>query len=224
MNINRENKKNAVIIAGGEIKDHARMRKLLLSSCGDNALIISADGGIYNTLKLGFKPHIVIGDMDSIGKNIKKKYGDGLSGVEFIPALREKDESDSQLAVGHAVGMGIKNITLAGAAGGRIDHTLANIMLLASPGFRDADIRILTETMEVFFVDRSCTIKGGPGKLISIFSLTPHTKFIKTDGLKYRLKNERLDLSPVRGLSNVFTGKEAALDFRDGKLLIIKEI
>ena len=35
---------------------------------------------------------------------------------------------------------------------------------------------------------------------------------------------KELEMSPVRGLSNVFTSSEAVLEFRDGRLLIIKEL
>ena len=49
----------------------------------------------------------------------------------------EKDESDTQLAVDHLPRMGVKKIIIAGATGGRLDHTFANIMLLASPVLKE---------------------------------------------------------------------------------------
>lgn len=214
-----DNKRKAVIIANGPIEDHGRIRTMILSGLGDGpALVISADGGVFNTLKLGFRPDIIIGDMDSIGK----RYD--FPGTKFITAYHEKDESDTQLAVEQAVETGIRNIIIAGALGGRIDHTLANIMLLAHPALKDADARIISEKREIFSMDKQGTIKGTPGKLVSIFSLTPYTYFVNTRGLKYALKDEELTFSPVRGLSNVFTATEAELDFKNGRLLIIKEL
>ena len=224
MNKKGKYRKNALIIAGGEIKDYNKMKELILPSFYENTMVISADRGVYNTMRLGFKPHVLIGDMDSIDSDIKDKYKHELSFTRFISAPPDKDESDTRLAVEYAVGKGIKDIMITGASGGRLDHTFANLMMLASPGLEDLDIRILTENMEAFLIERPCTIKGEPGKLISIFSVTPHTTFIRTEGLKYELKNERLQQSPVRGLSNVFTAREALLEFSDGKLLIIKEL
>lgn len=211
-------------MGNGEIKDHAKLKTMIISSCRENTLIISADGGLHNTLKLGFKPDIIIGDMDSISLQEMTGYGEDFSGTELISASLEKDESDTRLAVEHAAWMGIEDIIITGATGGRLDHTFANIMLLASPGLDGVAIRILTETSEIFSSDKSCTIKGVPGKLISIFSLTPCTTFVRTEGLKYELKDEKLYLSPVRGLSNNFTADKALLDFKDGRLLIIKEL
>lgn len=221
---NRKNNKTALIVANGEIRDHKKMKEVIISYCGKDPFIISADGGLQSTLEMGFKPHVIIGDMDSISPREKAGAEKRLSTAEFISARQDKDESDTRLAVEHAAGMGISNIILAGATGGRLDHTFANIMLLASPGLEGITVRLLTETSETFYAEKSCRIKGTPGKMISIFSLTAYTTFIRTEGLKFELKDEKLYQSPVRGLSNVFTSGEVFLDFTDGKLLIIKEL
>ena len=212
---------DVIVVANGEIKDYTQLRKAIDSFHIGEPIIISVDGGVENTLKLGLMPHIIIGDMDSIDR---KKYTNRLSGAEFIPAPVDKDESDTRLAVEYAHGMGARDIIITGATGGRIDHTFANIMILASPGLEDSVVRIVTEKSVLFCMDQPGVIRGKPGKLVSIFSLTPYTTFIRTSGLKYGLADERLEQSPVRGLSNMFTSDEAVLEFKDGKLLIIKEI
>jgi thiamine pyrophosphokinase len=224
MDNKQKNNKTALIVANGEIKDLNKMKEIIISYCGKDLFIISADGGLHNTLEMGFKPNVVIGDMDSISPREKTGAKRMLSAAEFISARQDKDESDTRLAVEHAAGMGIRDIVVTGATGGRLDHTFANIMLLASPDLEGIAVRILTETSEVFSAERSCRIKGTPGKMISIFSLTPYTTFTRTEGLKFELKDEKLCQSPVRGLSNVFTSGEALLEFTDGKLLIIKEL
>ena len=218
------NKKTAVIVANSEIKDYKKMKEIITSYCGKDPFVISVDGGLHNTMELGFSPHLVIGDMDSISLREKGKLMEKIPAIEFISARHDKDESDTRLAVEHAVGIGIKDIIISGATGGRLDHTFANIMLLASQDLEGITVRILSETSEAFSSEKSCKIKGIPGKMISIFSLTPYTSFTRTEGLKFELKNEKLYQSPVRGLSNVFTSDEAILEFNDGKLLIIKEL
>ena len=226
MNHSKKKIKKAVIIANGPLEYPEKIYRMLASRSFTNSdtIIISADGGVSNTLKLGLKPDIIIGDMDSIDGDIKKKKIKELSKTKYISVSHDKDESDARLAVDHAAGMGIKNIIITGAIGGRVDHAFANIMLLTSPGLDGTDIRILTGDSEIFVAGKSCTIDGEPGKLISIFSLMPYTHFIKTKGLKYGLKNERLDFSPVRGLSNVFTAAKAEIDIKEGQLLIIKQL
>lgn len=226
MNHSKKKIKKAVIIANGPLGRPERIRRILISRSftGSDTLIISADGGVSGTLKLGLKPDIIIGDMDSIDGDIKKKKIKELSNTKYISVSHDKDESDTRLAVDHAAGMGVNSIIITGAIGGRVDHTFANMMLLASPGLDGIDAKILTGDSEIFVTGKSCTVDGEPGKLISIFSLSPYTYFIKTKGLKYGLKNEKLDFSPVRGLSNIFTAAKAEIDIKEGRLLIIRQL
>jgi thiamine pyrophosphokinase len=217
----KETIKGAVVIANGEIKDYARIGMVIRSFHGHDPFVISADGGIENTARLGLVPHVVIGDMDSIDR---QKYTGRLSRTRFISVPGNKDESDTRLAVEYALREGMADITIAGAAGKRIDHTFANIMILAAPGLENASVRIVTEESEIFCMPGPGTIKGSPGKLVSLFSLTPYTSFIKTSGLMYPLEDEKLYQSPVRGLSNVFTSDEAGLEFSEGKLLVIRQL
>ncbi len=216
----------AIIIANGNISNTALLYKRLKEGFGSggNDIIISADGGAFNTLEMGLMPDVVIGDMDSIKQAVKEKIGGRSQKTRFITASPGKDESDTHLAVSYAVGLGLEKVIIAGATGGRMDHTLANIMLLASPELKNIDARILTDDSEIFVIEDSCTIKGEAGKLVSIFSLSPYTYFYKTSGLKYKLEDEKLFFSPVRGLSNIFTGETARINIKEGQLLIIKQI
>src|SRR4030042_3493664 len=111
-----------------------------------------------------------------------------------------------------------------GARGDRIDHAIANILLLTSPFLKDIDIRILTDTSEIFIMRNSGTLTGDIGDTVTLLSLSPYTYFIKTKGLKYELENEKLMFSPVRGVSNVFTDKKAYIKIRGGTLLVIKQL
>jgi thiamine pyrophosphokinase len=216
----------ALIVTNGYIKDPGLTYKRITKfyDFGENTLIIAADGGAKNCINLRLMPDIVIGDMDSINIGIIEKLNIGQKAIKFVSSSTEKDESDTQLAVNYAAGRGIKNILIVGAVGDRIDHSLANLFLLASPLYEALNIKILADSYEIFTANKSLDIDGEAGKILSIFSLTPCTFFIKTSGLKYKLKNEKLFFSPVRGLSNIFLGNKAKLDIKEGKLLLIKEL
>ncbi|MCL5070859.1 MAG: thiamine diphosphokinase [Actinobacteria bacterium] len=220
--------KNIVIVSNGVIKDYRLICKRLKQDYkfdrNGNTLVIAADGGAKNCFNMKFMPDIVIGDMDSITIKAIESITSVKKPIKFINSVPEKDESDTQLAVDYAVGLGTKKILIVGAVGDRVDHTLANIFLLASPSAENSDIRILTEDSEIFVTKKSCQITGAAGKTVSLFSLSPCTNFIRTSGLKYRLKNEKLLFSPVRGLSNAFIGSKARIEISEGILLIIKEL
>ena len=217
-----------IVVTNGIIGDYSLIYKRLTRDykfdINAGTLIIAADGGAKNCLNMRLAPDIVIGDMDSITIKVIESITSGKKPIKFINSIPEKDESDTQLAVDYAVGLGAKRILIVGAAGDRIDHTLANLFLLASPSAENKDIRILTENSEIFVTRKSCGIAGTAGKMVSLFSLSPYTNFIKTSGLKYKLKNEKLLFSPVRGLSNSFIGSKATIEISEGTLLIIKEL
>jgi len=218
-----DNKQKNIIVANGHIGDLEQIRQNI-SKLGfsEPDLVISADGGADHTLRLGLTPHLVIGDMDSI--NLQTKISLQKKGVKFIQQPAHKDYTDTYLAVKEAVRAGAGQTIILGATGGRIDHSLANIMLLADPLLQEIDIRIITEKQEIFTVFKKATLEGNRGMEISLFSLTPYTVVNHTKGLKYRLKNERLLFSPVRGVSNEFTGPCAQIEIGEGKLLIVKEL
>ncbi|HEY4695955.1 MAG TPA: thiamine diphosphokinase [Candidatus Hydromicrobium sp.] len=227
-NTKLKNNKNlkALVISNGEITNPDILLKILKGNYDfhENFLIICADGGVKNCMDLKLIPDFIIGDMDSIkteDKNLLNSLG---KNIDYITAVEEKNESDTQLAVEFAQEKGFKDIIVIGALGKRIDHSLANIFNIASPKFKNLNIRILDEDIEISVLNKSGNIKGSAGNIVSIFSLTPSTYFLKTDGLKYKLKNEKLLFSPVRGLSNKFTKDSAALDIKNGKILLVKQI
>ena len=116
---NKKNIKKAIIITNGIMGHPERIRRLIStkSFIAGDTLIISVDGGFYNTIKLGLKPDLIIGDMDSIDEDTKKMIKK-MPDADYISAPPDKDESDTQLAIDHAVRIGTENIII-GALGGR---------------------------------------------------------------------------------------------------------
>ena len=223
---NTKSSARAIVVANGSIEDPARTYKRMTGYFGftRDDIVISADGGASNTLKMGLVPDVVIGDMDSIKLKAKEEIREKSAKTIYLPTSPEKDESDTQLAVDYAISMGVKKLILLGATGGRIDHTLANIILLSSPGLEGIDARILTDNSDIFITRKPVTISGNPGKTVTLMSLSPYTYFTGTSGLKYELKEEKLQFSPVRGLSNETTEKKVYLGVREGTLLVIREL
>lgn len=216
----------ALVVANGSIKNPVAILDKIKKDCGFDKidLIISADGGADNTLQMGLIPDVVIGDMDSIKITDKEKIREKSARTRFISTSMEKDETDTQLALGYALDMEASRIIIAGALGDRIDHSLANIMLLAWPRLEGKDVRIITDCNEIFVTRKPVSINGEPDKILTLMSLSPYTYFNKTTGLKYGLEEEKLFFSPVRGLSNIFTCNKAFIDIREGILLVIREL
>ncbi|MDD3520568.1 MAG: thiamine diphosphokinase [Actinomycetota bacterium] len=218
--------RNCLIVSNGEIKDLHKIKNNLENyySFNKKTLVVSADGAVSVCKKMGICPDVIIGDMDSVSKHDIEHFSLLNSKIEILEFPKNKNESDTQLAIDFAVKKGCRQITVIGALGKRIDHSLANIFNLFSENYNEIDLKIIDEEFEMFILRKPASISGSFGKKISIFSMTPYTYFVKTEGLKYKLEDEKLLFSPIRGLSNIFIKDMAKINFSEGILLIIKEI
>lgn len=221
-----ENKKGQAVIIGF-IENHDFSSHLYIfakSAVENGAVLICADGGGEVALAWNLKPDLVVGDMDSITP-VSLELLTHMEGVEVRIAPAEKDETDLELALLTALERGAKEITILGGLGGRLDHTLGNIYLLAAHQLvqAGAKARLLDEQEEVIVLRGGDTLKlrGKPGDLLSLIPLTPEARGVRTGELYYPLKSEPLFIGPTRGISNVFTGDTATVSFEEGLLLVI---
>jgi len=90
---------------------------------GQSDYVIAADGGYATLASLGIEPDLVVGDFDSLGAPPDHP--------NVIRSPVEKDDTDMMLAVRHGLDMGIKSFLIDGGLDGRLDHTIANIQILA---------------------------------------------------------------------------------------------
>lgn len=177
-------------------------------------LLIAADGGYMHIIKNGMQPDVVIGDFDSLGK-----IPDAENVVKLNPV---KDITDMHAAAEEGIKRGFREFMLCGATGGRLDHTLANIQLIASlsqKGFpasiADGD-RIITAV-----TDSEIRFDSSKKGFISVFSHTDKSEGVFEKGLKYTLENTELTNSFSLGVSNEFIGEESVISVKKGTLIII---
>ena len=110
----------AVIVANGEFPSASVMHRWI-----DRApLVISLDGAANRLLQLGYRPHLIIGDGDSIQPGLTERYG-----VEFLK-VDEQETNDLSKAVRYLRKRGCRRLMMLGITGRRDDHTLGNISLL----------------------------------------------------------------------------------------------
>lgn len=216
----------AIIVADGEVPAHGpELAALLAPEPGGTTLVIAADGGARKADEIGLAPDLVIGDGDSLDDAAVAALRAAGIDVELFPA--EKDESDTELALREAVARGAKTIVILGAfGGGRLDHALANIGLLALPELEGRDVvlsdgRVTIRMMGAGDGPGRASVAGTPGDLVSLFPLDAQVEGITTAGLRYPLHGETLALGASRGLSNELTDPEARVSSERGRLLIV---
>ena len=110
----------AVIVANGEFPSASVMHRWI-----DRApLVVCLDGAANRLLQLGYRPHLIIGDGDSIQPGLTERYG-----VEFLK-VDEQETNDLSKAVRYLHRRGCRQLMMLGITGRRDDHTLGNISLL----------------------------------------------------------------------------------------------
>lgn len=211
---------NALIVADGDIPAREALDRLVAGATPD--LVVAADGGALKAAALGFTPHVIVGDADSLPADSAERLRHAGSEVLVHPAA--KNESDTELAVREAVSRGAEELLIIGAFGGaRLEHTIANLLLLCLPELSGRDVRLADGASVVRLLEggSSLSIAGAVGDFVSLLPLGPSVEGVTTSGLSYPLDDEPLHQGPARGLSNVLSEPLATVRTRSGRLLVV---
>ena len=174
--------------------------------------VVCADAGYLIAKKLGITPDTLIGDFDSM---------DLPEGLDAIVLPKEKNLTDAEAACDWALRHGFTELTILGGLGGRFDHTMGNIGLLAKYAKAKVPVTMIDGQNKVFMLRPGVhTIKKDGYKYLGIVSYDTATKGITLEGVKYPVKNEILSNDTTYGVSNEITGEEAKLSFTQGLLLV----
>jgi thiamine pyrophosphokinase len=187
------------------------------------AAVIAADSGLNHAERLGLRPGVVIGDMDSASPSALAAARDAGATIERHPA--DKDATDLELALGYAAARGFTHAVLLGGHGGRLSHLLGNALLLTSPLFAALRIEwhVRATTVTVVRPSHEALIHGTKGDLVSLLATDGPAQGIRTTGLRWALGAETLTTGSTRGISNEMTDDQASVWLDDGVLLAIHE-
>lgn len=185
-------------------------------------LVVAADGGARLAAELGLRVDRWVGDGDSVEPGTLDALR--VAGVVVEVASPDKDDSDTELAIVAAVEAGATEITILGGLGRRIDHELANLALLAHPRLHGRRAELCAPDARVRLLDGPgrLDLAGPAGGVVSLLPMGDRVEGVVTEGLRYPLRDETLELGPARGLSNVRTAPHARVTIRSGRLLVIE--
>lgn len=203
-----------VLAANGEPASSPRIRTVLASA----DRVVSVDGGSRMFAALGVTPHLAIGDMDSTPPELLAGYRE--AGVEIFLHPARKDATDLELALDLALDAKAEDITILGATGGRLDHTLGNLLLLERCLQQHVAARIMDDTQTIYLTDNRLELHGWPGDILSVIPVGGDADGVTLTGLEYPLRNARLSFASSQGLSNVFASTDACIQIRSGRLLV----
>lgn len=204
-----------LVFANGDLETVSWIRPYLQEATA----IIAADGGTNHLWRLGQRPDLLIGDMDSLPEVVRSWLAE--QPLETIVSPTAKDETDLELALLHAATHYEEKILVFAAFGGRLDQTLSNILLLVHPALGGQRVELVTPYERAWLVTDATRIHGEVGDRVSLVPLGGDVHVTATEGLRWPLRDEVLTFGPARGVSNVMTAVEATVTLRSGFLLCI---
>ena len=209
------------IVLNGSVNDYNKTKQIIHKENYD--YIIGADGGCNQLYNMGILPNYVIGDLDSINKDLIKYYES--KNIIFKKFPTHKDQTDAEICIHLAKTLNATEIHFIGALGGRIDHALSNIGLMYYVLEMGIEPKILTSEEEVVIIHNDTkVIKGKKGDTISILALKQDAIGVTLEKLEYPLNKARVSyLSPL-GISNVMLEDECNITVEDGYLLVIRNL
>ena len=207
--------RHVVVVTGGDPIDPG-----VVGSVEPSAYVIAADSGLDQAWALGLAVDLAVGDFDSVSPaSLARAAAEGCR-IERHPAA--KDHTDLELALVAARDRGMTDVTVVGGHGGRLDHFLANALVLASDAFAELSIEALMGPARLNVVRRRATLDGRPGDVVSLLALGRPARTVRTEGLRYPLRGEDLFPGSTRGISNELVEPPATVTLSTGALLAVR--
>ena len=204
-----------LVFAGGDALDprwHGSLPR--------DAFVIAADSGLEHVRALGRRADLVVGDLDSVSEETLTLARKSDVPIEAHPA--DKDATDLELALRAAQRHGADRVTILGAGGGRLDHFLANVLLLAHADFSSFSIQAFVGNAHVHVFRSVVELHGAVGSLVSLLPVGGPARGVRTAGLRWPLADDDLRHGSTRGVSNEMTSDVATVTLREGVLLAIQ--
>ncbi len=208
----------ALVLAGGEAPADALLRPLLRGA----GVVVAADGGLRHAAAVGRAPDLIVGDLDSATEDLLSAYPD--VPVERHP--RAKDELDLELALAAARRLGAGSARVLGAFGGRLDHSLATLLVAARLARAEPPFPVTlhggAHEARLCTPGLPCLARWPAGTTVSLLALGGDAVVTAT-GLAYSVKDLRLPFGVGLGVSNVATGDEVAVRCASGVVAVVAE-
>ncbi|MEL7646953.1 MAG: thiamine diphosphokinase [Sedimentibacter sp.] len=206
---------SALIIANGDDVDKKALDGLNIEC------VICADGGLKKAKALGLTPDIIVGDFDSVDRDLLEKYRS--MNIETVKFPVEKDFTDMELSIEIAADKGYRDIVLLGATGGpRLDHSMANMMLLEKYFNSGINIEIIDNNNSVKVVSdgTDLMIDGKKDRFVSLIPLTEEISGLSLVGFKYPLDRVSVKRGSTLCVSNEISEEKGRVILGKGTALL----
>ncbi len=200
--------RHALVITGGPVP-----RNLGTLPAAD--MVIAADEGFDNARDLGIHVDLLVGDLDSASPGAAHQA----QAVERHPV--DKDETDLELALAAALNAGMESVTVIGTIGGRVDHALGNLLVVAADRWADLRIHLRIDGTRAWVVRDRVEVHGTVDDLVSLLAVGGQATGVTTTGLAWPLSNGVVEPGAGLGMSNRLASPTATVAVGTGTVLVL---
>jgi thiamine pyrophosphokinase len=201
-----------LVFCNGEPPARERIIKLLPNP----RFVACADGGGNKASALGFKPQLIVGDLDSLEQD-----GTPFFDVEIVK-VDAQDSTDFEKTLSVLLDRGFNEFLVAAFSGGRIDQTFANLQI-AYEYAKKCTLVMVEDQYSIFPVIERLSLYIPENTIVSIVPMEEKT-YVTTAGLKYELNNALLRKGG-QGISNGSTSTKVDITVHSGGVLVfVKDI
>lgn len=206
--------KNCIIFLNGD----PPRKKVLKKYVKKSSFVLCSDGGANYISQYKLIPNAIIGDMDSIDKQVLKKFKK--KNVEVIK-IDEQETTDFEKSLNYCVQNNFSSVYVFGGASPRADHTLNNYSIMKRY-YKRLNIVLIDNNFEISFINKHISFNYKKGKLVSLLPMARATG-VTTRGLEFPLREETLELGVREGTLNRSTAKNVSISLKTGSLILFKK-
>lgn len=182
--------------------------------------VIGVDGGCRWCMDNHQPVDLAIGDFDSLDTRDLQKLSSRSVEIERHP--EDKDHTDLELALIAAMKRSPSAITVHGVWGGRIDHSLANLLCIAVQSGQ-VPVAMHGSQQSGYLIKNRQTIifNAEMGQCVSLLALCMNCTGVSNSGFKFPLNDALIEQGTGIGLSNLTTAPVSEISLQAGILLIL---
>ena len=226
---------DVVVLAGGDPLP-ASLLADVAEAIDHASLTVAADAGLHHAHRADREVDVLIGDLDSVDPEALEQARRAGTDVRSYPV--DKDATDLALALdlvlertagaGAGAGAGARagaerpDVLVIGGHGGRTDHLVANLLLLAAERHAPLHIHAWWGADMLHIVRDSVRLTGAVGSNVSLLALHGAAEGVRTTGLRFPLDDAVLAAGSSLGMSNRMSAPDATVAVRSGVLAVLQ--
>jgi thiamine pyrophosphokinase len=207
-------KPRAVLVAGAPM----RWRDDSASLASGTEILLAADGGANSLARIGLRPAAVIGDLDSLDQETRAWLGE-----EVIVHRPDQDRTDLDKAIEYAFDhLHVDEVIVLAALGGRTDHDLGNLGLLARLGLGDRLV-FVGDAYRALAFSGETVLEAVPGETWSFWNYDPGVR-VSVTGVKWPLANAAVDAGGRPSISNEAVADRISISVTGGSVVVFRHL